>query len=128
MKHRYPLIALATAFLLGLAATATATTTEESAVQAEEAQLQAQLEAEYAKAIAEAEQERRSAEVSMEKAREQLQQVAEQRAQTGKENNIRLFRFQLSKNRGKILGTGLYLFSCFRFAQLFFHSQPFMII
>lgn len=86
MKYRYPLIAVATALLLGFAATATATTTEESAVQTEEAQLQAQLEAEYAKAIAEAEQERRSAEVSMEKAREQLQQVAVQRAQTDKEN------------------------------------------
>ena len=86
MKYRYPLITVATAFLLGFAVTAVATGAEESAVQAEEARLQAQLEAEYAKAIAEADQERRSAEISAQKAREQLQQVSEQRAQADKES------------------------------------------
>ena len=86
MKYRNNLIVLTTALLLGAGSIANASPDEETARTAEEAELQASLEAEHDKALSEAKQQRRAAETSMEKAREQLQQAAEQRKLSTRQN------------------------------------------
>ena len=83
--HKFPML-LATALLLGIGTTATATTEDDAASKAEEVKLQAQLEAEYKKALADVEKDRHAAEASMEKAHKQLKLVAGQREKTSKAN------------------------------------------
>ncbi len=77
MKYRNILIVL-TVLLLGTGIPMYASAEGESAGNSEEKELQLRLEAEYEKAMAEAERQRLSAEASVEKAREQLQQVSAQ--------------------------------------------------
>lgn len=79
MKYPNILVVLAASLLLGTAGLAGASTDDDSASLAEEAELQARLEAEYEKAMSAAEKQRLAAEASVEKAREQLQLVAEQK-------------------------------------------------
>jgi len=96
MRFREPMTVFATALLLGLGTTATAATDDEVARQAEEAELQAKLEAEYKNALADFEQNRQAAEVSIEKAHEQLRLVAGRREQTS-EANVRVHAAQQAK-------------------------------
>lgn len=79
MKYPNILVVLAASLLLGTAGLAGASTDDDSASLAEEAELQARLEAEYEKAMSAAEKQRLAAEASVEKAREQLQLVAKQK-------------------------------------------------
>lgn len=92
MNYRNPLIVLAASLLLGLYSSATVAANEvaeaemqaqlkaqQSASKAEEVAMQARLETEYKKALAEADRERHAAEASIERAREQLLLVSEQR-------------------------------------------------
>jgi len=81
MNYRNPLMILAATLLLGLGATATAATADESGSKAETAEMNAQLETEYKKALIAADKERHAAEASLEKAREQLHLAAEQRGE-----------------------------------------------
>lgn len=76
MNNPNPLSVLVAILMLGLQGTSIA---GESPGAAEQPESQAQLEAQYKKALAQVEEQQRAAEVSIEKAREQLQLVNEQR-------------------------------------------------
>lgn len=78
-KYRNILVVFTALLLLGSGAVTNAATEQESAEKAEEAQLQARLEAEYEKALSEAEQQKLAAEVSAQKAREQLELAAQRK-------------------------------------------------
>lgn len=86
MNFRNSLMTLAAALLLGLGTSAIAATDDASASKAEAAELAAQLEADYKEALSAAETDREAAEISMAKAREQLQLAAEQRGKAAEES------------------------------------------
>ena len=83
MNFRNPLMTLVAALLLALGTSAIAATDDESVSKAEAA---AQLEADYKEALSAVETDREAAEISMAKAREQLQLAAEQRENAAEES------------------------------------------
>lgn len=87
MKYRNTLIGFAAVLLLGAGTPANASAGEEPADKAEKAQSETRLEAEYEKTLSAAQRQRLEAEASIEKAREQLQLAAEQRALSGSQLN-----------------------------------------
>jgi len=86
MKYQNTLIVFTASLLLGTGAIAHASSDEQQANKTEEDVLQTRLEADYEKAMAAAERERLGAEVSIEKAREQLQKASEQRELSARES------------------------------------------